>query len=185
MLAHRYWTGPPSPLAAWTGNAARSTGADVVDWGPLPPHIEAVVAAADGKVRPEHAARHRANVARWALLADAGGWWLDHDVILLTRLEDLPFPATAAHFDRRCTCAMGFPPGHPLPIAMLVAIAAAPASDTAGSEDVSGERLLDELAVDYDDDVATLTLPFDAQGHRLAGGTPWAVHLYAHSSGIQ
>lgn len=174
-VVHRYWTGPPHPLASFTHNVAASVADRVVEWDDqnLPGGCLEECKRAEGTVRPEDAVRHRSNVVRWWLLAEYGGWWSHHDLILLKPLAELPYPVTAAHRAARCTCFLGFPPGHPIPLAMLEGIRKAPRNSSAWSRHVSGEERLTGMARR----LPALLLPFDKQGNRVGDGSPWAILL--------
>lgn len=182
-MIHRYWAagspGPP-PADPWLGAVIANLhpGQVVRDWtddtipGRLRHRLDADPLTADP--------RHRANVARWWLLARHGGIWLDHDVI---PLRPLPDGAWTARLDQRCGCAVRVPLGHELPSAMLDAIEAAPRTERSRPVDVSGDRLLHRVAAGYLG-LGSHPLPFDAAGRPVIGATPWAVHLWSTSSTI-
>lgn len=113
MIIHRYWTGPdPVPFPAWAAMiAAANPNHELVDHtdATLPAYIRELADRVTDWVPAQWAARHRANIVRLALLISYGGYWLDHDVLPLVALDDLPFPATAAHdTGSRCNCFLAF-----------------------------------------------------------------------------
>lgn len=179
-MIHRYWSGPPAPNAAWMLTALETMNPEVEvrDWtdDTLPTSVLAWLTEHELDVVGEDRMRHRANLVRYWALERFGGWWVDHDVVMLKPFDALPYPAVAAHVGRTCTCILGFPAEHPLMKAAIGAV-----SDPVGvpgrSPMISGERMLDSLRPFHGPDVAMLTLPFDALG-RATGAEPWAVHLY-------
>lgn len=110
MLIHRYWTGSNQPAAHplcydWTDDQFPPM---IVNW------LDERMALAG----PAFAIRHRANMARWYLLAEHGGVYMDFDIDPEIAVPESPF--TASHEDgRRCVRFMGFPLHHPAPIAAI------------------------------------------------------------------
>lgn len=181
-MIHRYWSGPLPATEPWVGNVVRKLHPHmpVFDWTDrkLPRQIVAFADDTAGQVGEQDRLRHRANVIRWSLLYEMGGWWADHDLIPLVPFTTLPVPATAAH-GTRCTCWLAFPQHHETPAAALEAIRTTVPTGTARSVDVSGENLLERLCQDA---IPRLELPFDAGGSPIRGTKAWAVHLYATAS---
>lgn len=176
-MIHRYWTG--DPVSEWSGKAIRSLHADVEvrDWtdDTLPRALVEWLDQHNDDVIAGDRLRHRANLVRYWLLNEYGGWWVDHDVVLLERLNSLPYPMAAAHHTL-CTCVLGLPAGHVMLTEALRRINEARPSQ-GRSMDVSGERFLDRLRTP---DVTLLPLAYDSLGGHL-GGT-WAVHFYHSKS---
>jgi hypothetical protein len=175
-MIHRYWHGPPAD--EWTGKCLRSIHPDmqVTDWTDelLPEQVVDWLYEHQHDVREADYFRHRANMVRLWLLNEYGGWWVDHDVLLLQPLTTLPYPMVAAHGTMACNSVMGLPAGHPLLAEMLTVADAAQPSD-ARSPDVCGERVLDRLRHDHPD-VHLLRLAYSPAG-RWQHST-WAIHLY-------
>lgn len=175
QLVHRYWTGAPHPLVDQTRNALRAvTNGEIIEWSDetLPEECLAEVAAGQGKVVPRDAIRHRANIIRWWLLLNYGGYTIHHDMFLISPLNALPFPVTASHDRLRCTAFMGLPAGTDIARFALEAIRQAPVSDTARAPAVSGERLLTHLA----GDIPRLMHSWDRNGVRR-DIQPWSLFL--------
>lgn len=98
MLTHRYWTGDAEPpMEPWLGKVVAALHPNLTDWTDksLPADIATLADELAPNVLPQDRVRHRANVVRWALLAEFGGTWLDHDVIPLRCLNE-PEAKTAA-----------------------------------------------------------------------------------------
>lgn len=169
-VIHRFWDGPALPEHAFTARAIESTqGQRPHDWTPDElPHV------------PLADPRHASNLARYELLYEHGGLWLDHDVLPLRCLAR-PYPYTAGVGSQRVGCAMWFPkPGHPLLAELLEAGSlAGPGS----APERSGGRLLNRVAPRYPDvRIERGLLGFDATGHRVDQAMPQlAVHLWTSS----
>lgn len=184
MTIHRYWTGPEPAGAGWMRKAlmTMNPGEEVIEWhdSNLPPETVAWMNDREHLVLASDVPRHRANMVRLWALFEHGGWWVDHDVIMLRPFEKLPFPALATH-GTVCTCVMGMPAGHPLMGAAILGVGQR-ASGPGRSIDVSGERLVGSLRGRFGADVNLLPLPFDSTGG-YTGEEAWAIHLYATSTG--
>lgn len=156
--------------------AARdSTTGEIIDWSDktLPEECNEEIQLGQGKVRPDDAIRHRRNIVGWWLLREFGGYWIHHDILMLSKLRDLPFPVTASHGPVRCTAFMAFPKGHSVPIQALEIIRQAPLSDELYAPEVSGELMLTKIA----GGVPELLFPLTKQGRRVKGADPWAVRV--------
>lgn len=180
-VVHRYWQGTPPRFGVWTGKVLRHLGHDVENWRDetLPP--ECLAFADEHTWLCPGSLRHRANLVRLWLLATYGGWWADHDLIVLRPFDELPFPATASHRGTRCNCWMAFPPAHPVVLACISEIRARKEPGLS-SREVSGEALLDRICPVLSPDVIAVPLALDPIGHRE--GEPWAIHLYAASTAV-
>jgi hypothetical protein len=179
-FVHRFWTGAPRPGHQWTTAVVQwaHPDADVAEWTTetLPPDLLALLDPGDDP-------RHLSNVARYWLLHEYGGLWLDHDVIPLRDLTGGQQPWTASLRGRREGAAMWFPaPGH-LMLAELVAVAALGASPSAPSPIRSGARVLHRVGLRYPE-VAyePRVLPLDALGRHTGIGEVWAVAQWQTSS---
>jgi Glycosyltransferase sugar-binding region containing DXD motif len=179
VTIHRYWTGTPPTGDAWLRTALHSMnpGATFRDWtdATLPAAVLEWLDAHDADVEPKDRAIHRSNLVRYWALDKYGGWWVDHDVIMLTPFDHLPSPLAAWQVDRVASCVLGLPPQHPWLRAALRGIEKWRGVGPVG--DVSGERLLERLRVDYAPEVTLKALPFDAFGAKT-GAEPWAIHLF-------
>lgn len=180
-MIHRYWTGRPATNAEWMRRALVSLnpGEELRDWTDetLPPEVVAWLDAHDPDVLPADRPRHRSNLVRlWALNAH-GGWWVDHDVVMLRPFARLRFPAIASHVGRAASCVWGMPAGHPM-LATALGLADRHPGHPCRCPDVSGDRMLEKARRMAGADVAMLPLPFDGIG-RATGADPFAVHLYA------
>lgn len=182
MIIHRYWTGPPPATEPFIGNAVTkgNPAAILRDWADetLPVELTRFLAECEDRVAPDHLVRHRANIVRLWVLREFGGVWLDHDVIPLIPLEDVPPRATASH-GVRCNCAMFFPIGDQCLTVALDRIRTAPPNPEGKSIEVSGELLLEDVC---DRGVVRLQLPYAPDGSPIEGASRWAVHLYGTSS---
>lgn len=175
-MIHRFWHGDPHPLARWTYLAVATTQNEMpVEWSfaNLPSSVQTLL---DPKDDP----RHLSNIARYALLFERGGMWLDHDVIPLERLPRPAQPYTAGVGSRHVACVMWFPePGHPLLQELLRVGTENPEMP---APERSGGRLLNAIVHRYPDVELDRTLiPFDRDGHRRGGPNPKAVHLWEGS----
>ncbi len=114
------------------------TGLAVIDW--TDETLPAAAVADDSLVPPDDIARHRANVARYALLSAHGGMWIDCDVRLLKMfpLRMLAEPFVASSRGGAEPFVMGGPAGHPFFDALLAGVAGPGAT----AVDVSGARML-------------------------------------------
>lgn len=149
--------------------AAAGIGVEVADWTDetLPADVADWLAGHDHLVPDIDRLRHRANLLRWLLLAFHGGTWLDTDVTVTGRLDDLGDTWTAALIDQPTCCAMAYPAGHPVPVAMINHIAtAAPGNN---SPAVSGDHIYRRLCPSS---ITRVPLPYDARRRRLARGKP-------------
>lgn len=181
MKIHRYWEGEPRPEHNWSATVVQSVHprASLRDWTPesLPPEVQTLVQSSD--------VRHNSNVARYALLHQMGGLWLDHDVIplqdLISRLDG-PWVAGLGHTYEGCV--MYFPrAGHPA-LGELIERATSEASQFQQSPRRSGSVLLTEVLPKYPDvRREPRVLPFDSQGKPTAGRhQPLAVHMWVTSN---
>lgn len=180
-MIHRYWTGPAPANADWMRMALTTLnpGEELRDWtdATLPPQVLAWLDIHDPDVIPEDRPRHRSNLVRlWALDA-YGGWWVDHDVVMLTPFARLPFPAMASHVLKAASCVWGMPAGHPMLRAAL-RLADRHPGRPCKCPDATGDRMLERARLAHGDDVTMLPLPFDGRG-RATGAKAFAVHLYA------
>lgn len=173
MVVHRYWHGSASKLNNWTGKALRFLGHKVETWNDETLPKECLFFADKHMHLVEsRTLRHRANLVRWWLLAEYGGWWADYDLIPLRSFTTLPFPATASHDGVRCTSWLAFPAQHSVPLAMLEVIKSS--SGVGASPDMSGERLLQQIC---SPEIPMVPLPINRNGY--PEGEPWAVHLFS------
>jgi hypothetical protein len=178
-VIHRWWTGPPSPLEPWLGLTLRSLHPrwTVHDWtdDTLPftvdDHPELVL--------PAEQVRHRSNVVRYRLLAAYGGWWLDHDLVLLHPLTDLPqVPTIASLHDRPEGCLISSEAGDPV-MAALAETAICPGRPPFAAN-VSGAALL--ATADGHWRHEPRVIPFGATGSTTDTTTPIGVHLWTSSA---
>lgn len=178
VIVHRYWAGDEAePFGPWGTDVLRNTQshAQIIDWTEdlLPPALIDLADACMDQVKSVDAVRHRANIIRYWLLNQYGGWWVDHDLVPLVSFESLPFPAIAAHGNgEACGCWLAFPERHAFLARALDAITLAPPSHTARSCEVSGSQLIDRL----DPDVRRVRLWIDTDGVFNEGASPWAIH---------
>lgn len=177
-IVHRYWSGPPDPMADDSGRALLELNpeATLVDWSPrsVPAAVRALIDATAGLVVDAHQIRHAANVVRLWALYDLGGVWVDHDVTCYAPFSVMPSPATAAHRNgHRCNCWLQFPSGHPALVEALSAIVDAPQGAAKSSTEVSGERLLQRL---WGDEVQRVTVHRDIDGRVDPSAHRWFDH---------
>lgn len=189
---HRYWEGPPDELEHWTRRtvAAMHPAARLRMWTPhhLPADVKRRLddlAPAGPEGAPDvPGRRHRSNIARYLLLQQSGGLWLDADVIPLADLTASDKPWTAALGSRRENSVLWFPrPEHPLLAAMLTAIA--DADPALPVPERSGSRLLNVIGMNFPTVLhEPRVLPFDAAGDRTTVNdrAPLAVHLWSTTS---
>lgn len=175
LTVHRYWTGlrrVPS-VSPYARRVALGLGLDVQDWddATLPRAVREQVDALSGCVPDRWAPRHRANVARLALLHEHGGIWLDHDAMLL-RVPDWQPGWVAWANGRYCTALMGFEAGDP-----RLALALAGVHEAPTTPEASGERML--AGAWADQGVHRVPLPFGWYGEPETGADLWAVHCWA------
>jgi len=153
---------------------------EVVDWTDhkLPGELLRLCDTADRLVVSSDRWRHRANIVRWWLLREHGGIWLDHDVVPLSRVDQLAERWTAAARNYRVTCALGFPKGDPLPIRMLARLDVflEAMNPPMHSATVVGSRALDDLV---DPGVEAINLLVDGHGDLVNARSP-LLHLWAH-----
>lgn len=181
-MIHRYWTGTAEPpLGPWVADAIANLhpGTQLHDWtdGSIPPELSQWLDAGQHKVLTDERLRHRANMARWWLIYQHGGIWLDHDVIPLRNLSGLG-PAVAAVGSDRSSAIIVAPRGHELARWMLTAIdkyQGAPRT----SYRVSGDAVLAGAPFPR---LGLIRFPLDAAGQSLHVDDPAAVHLYNTSS---
>jgi hypothetical protein len=180
-VIHRYWSGRAQPPNPWLHNLVwqvHGRAVPVVDWTDeqLPAEVVAWLDSHRLEVRPPDRLRHRANMVRWWLLRAHGGVWLDHDVVPLAPVLDLPRPWSAALSSSRVGCAIGLDAGDLFAETMLSAMPCVPGVGRS-SLDVSGDRLLCTLAPGRMERVPLL---FDGQGNINDPAAP-LVHLWAHA----
>lgn len=200
----RYWTpaGEAPPYSGWIGSVIDSlspgarcdlTAAD------LPPAIGSVLQWVSPRAPVQQSWAHAANLVRWALLAEYGGVWLDHDVIPLVDLTALPLPWCASVGQEFVSCAIGLAAGDPLAAAMLAAgLEWGALQDGDQAAVASGDGLLNGWAGPHRSarikrlarhHLAPIPLPFDAEGACVDGiyredntmaRPPALVHLWHH-----
>jgi hypothetical protein len=177
VSVHRFWVGPARPLHEWITAAVRRAHSHVVDWSwlSLPPMLADLL-------DPDDDPRHLSNVARYWLLHEYGGLYLDMDVIPLRDLTVVsPSPWTAALHGRREGCVMWFPqPYHPmLAEAMDRALAA---SRSQPSPYRSGSHVLERVGASHPHvALEPRVIPLDALGWRTPASEVWAVKQWETS----
>lgn len=176
-IIHRYWEGPPHPLETIVRTVVADVyaGFDLIDHGP----DEFDFTGIDGQVIDADRVRHHSNIARYAVLYEHGGIWLDHDVIPIRPLPT-DRSGTAVLHDQREGCVLAFTRRHP---ALAALIAAVNVSKTLGgrSADVSGARLLDVMCDPWED-IDRYPLPHDARNEPTGVMDPYFVHLWDTST---
>lgn len=179
-MIHRLWLGPDlPPLEPFVGRVIRALhpGWDLEDHESVPLEVAHLLDRADGP-------RHASNVARYWLLWQQGGLWLDHDVVPLRDLRpalgDRPLVAGWQHL--REGCVMWFPkPRHPALSELISEVAVQPAN-AGHSVGVSGARLLGRVLRNHPDVGFDPRLAgFDSAGRPVCTD-PWVVHLWATSA---
>lgn len=175
-MIHRYWYGDSPPQ--WTGKALRSLHSDleVRDWSDedLPLDVVRWLDSHSDQVRAKDFARHRANMVRFYLLNRYGGWWVDHDVVMLQRLDESPSPLVASHDGFPCLSVMGFSQDHPILGQMLERIEEANSSPYYPSSAISGSSSFSFLLQSYPD-ITLMPLAYSHEG--VWQGSNWAVQV--------
>lgn len=190
LPTHRYWTGiERPPMEPWLHHVVAGLHPNPVEWTDetLPDHIRQLADETAANALEEDRLRHRANVVRWALLAEYGGTWLDHDVIPLRRLvyPEARLAAVGGPGGQhgtwvRSSCIVYLPgPQHPLALWMTAAHRnPQPSPQTAPY--ASGDRLL--ATAPGVRRMPVIPLPYASDGKRMVGAHFDAVTTWATSS---
>lgn len=170
-VTHRFWAGEAEDFHTFTANAIRSThGQAAVEWTPADlPHLAGITDP-----------RHASNLARYELLYEHGGLYLDHDVMPLRNLAR-PYAYTAGVGFQRVGCVMWFPMRHHPFLAEL--LEAGRSSAFGSAPERSGGHLLNRLGKAHPEvRIERGLLGFDADGNRIDAAMPTnAVHLWTSS----
>lgn len=179
MTIHRWWQGDPSPHEPWLKLVIENLNPhfEVIDHSDTPTGLKT------DQVAPGDLLRHTSNLARYQILNQYGGIWIDHDVIPLRALDELTQygPSIASINGSPVGCFMAFPPGHPLLVEAISRVEAAPASSLKAYQVSGGDLLADICRHNRDVRFETRLTPFRSDGTVVGVDSPLAVHLWSSS----
>lgn len=173
-MIHRFWCGDnptPYPIIDRYVESMFPT----VDWtlDTIPSYAHDLISSTSHLVSDEDFNRHAANIARLAILHENGGVYLDHDIIPLCDIVNLPRPFIGSYGGVHTMVAngvMGFDAGHEL---LKFCLDAIPDSRPGPVPQVSGSWL---IADHFTADVTLINMACDMAGQPLPG-EPFAFHV--------